>query len=265
LELSLNQITRLVADLKYLGCEAITITGGGEPLMHPDIEDIIGVCHSAGIEVGLVSNGYLLARLSSKTLSQITWCRISCNDKHILESNLLNSITYAVKKGPAVDWAFSYVVTRDFKLSTLSKYIEYANENNFTHIRIVSDLLDLENVIPMTDVKNVVLGSNLDDSRAIYQGRKSYSPGQKECLISLLKPNIGADGKIYPCCGAQYALEEPTFDYSEQMSMGSIEDIREIYEKQANFDGSVCARCYYTNYNDALSMLKSEVNHERFV
>lgn len=258
-ELTLEQIERLCRDLKKMGCEAATITGGGEPLMHKDIKQILNIIYDHGIKIGLVSNGLMLNKLTSKDFDKITWCRVSCADERAFNKD---SIEDAVEMGNNVDWAFSYVVGQKFNPENLNKYIDFANKHDFTHVRVVSDLLDLSNVSGMDEIKRAVI---VDDSRVIYQGRKSFDPGQKGCRISLLKPVIGADGFIYPCCGVQYAHQSEDLDNPESMRMGRIEDIVDIYKKQKFFNGLQCYRCYYKNYNDILGQMVGKMEHLEFV
>jgi len=85
------------------------------------------------------------------------------------------------------------------------------------------------------------------------------------CLLSILKPVIGVDGYIYPCCGTQYALEDPARDYDRAMRMGKIEDLEDIILNQAFFNGSICHKCYYSQYNEALDVMIKGLKHESFV
>ena len=274
LQLSYEDHKEILEKAVKHGCKSVTITGGGEPLMHPKISEIIKLCSNLGIKVGLVSNGMLLSKLNREDMERITWCRISSSD--YLEENLktinktlddwFNIIDGAVKIGSDVDWAFSHVLTKNARCDILAKCIDFANKHNFTHIRIVSDLLDLDNVPDMELVKKILREQlKVDDHLVIYQGRKDHVRGRKKCLISLLKPVIGPDGKIYPCCGTQYALENPSKDYEKTMNMGDAKDIDKLFEEQKFFDGSVCVKCYYEQYNYALEVITSEVKHKEFV
>jgi len=258
-ELTLWEIETLCQNLEHLGCKAATVTGGGEPLMHKDIKLILRCLDDHDIKIGLVTNGLLLNKLNSDDFEKITWCRISCADEREFEGDIIEN---AVACGNKVDWAFSYVVGKNFNPSNLNKYIAFANRYNFTHVRVVSDLLDLSEVKNMDEIKREVV---VDDSRVIYQGRKNFDPGQRDCRISLLKPVVGADGFIYPCCGVQYAHQSEDLDNPESMRMGRIEDIVSIYKKQKFFNGANCYRCYYKNYNDILGQMVGEMEHLKFV
>jgi MoaA/NifB/PqqE/SkfB family radical SAM enzyme len=50
---------RRIDELHRLGATLITISGG-EPLLHPDLDEIIGHIRGHGIMAGMITNGYLL-------------------------------------------------------------------------------------------------------------------------------------------------------------------------------------------------------------
>ena len=257
-ELSFEEIQLIISKFSTLGTKAVTITGGGEPLMHPQINEIINEFYWANIAVGLVSNGTCLNRLTEKSLAQITWIRLSCSDERKFNPKLYKPI---IPLGPYIDWAFSYVATRHFDPDNLSRYIDFANQNNFTHVRVVSDLIDLDSAPLVSTMKTLV---SVPDDLVIYQGRRKYEKGNAKCYISLLKPLIAADGKIYPCCGVQYAKDD-ALSFPDSMCMGNVGVIEDIWGEQKVFDGSRCKRCYYGNYNDILSDLASDIKHLSFV
>jgi len=261
-ELSLEDIKTIMSRAHYCGTRAVTITGGGEPLCHPNIKEIFTYINSLlMISIGLVTNGTLVHKLSEEDWRKITWCRISSADFRNFDDKYAARIQAAVDNGPNVDWAFSHVVGYKPNYDTIKSVIKFANANNFTHVRLVSDLLDLDNVPPMSLIKEKIRGY-VDCSKVIFQERKDSTPGTKKCLISLLKPVVGTNGMLYPCCGTQYAQAKPGRDFGgDDMTMGEAKDIVEIYDKQKNFDGSVCKTCYYSNYNWALDIMTSEMEH----
>lgn len=247
-----------------LGAQALTITGGGEPLMYPHIGDLIRFAVLQGMQAGLVTNGYLLKKADFDALRLLRWCRVSCSDDRAMKP-LLAAVEMAVTEASLVDWAWSYVLTSRFDEDKLVAAVEFANAHKFSHVRVVSDLLNTHLLPPMSYVQDVLKGRGVDDSLVIYQGRKEWEPGAKRCLISLLKPMIATSGDILPCCGVQYAMEETQLDFDKRMVMGRAEDIHQIYSEQAGFDGSRCVRCYYGDYNRLLSIMLDPLEHEEFV
>lgn len=60
---------RRIDKLAALGTTAITFSGG-EPLLHPDVEQLIGKVRSHGILAALITNGYLLTRERIQKLNE---------------------------------------------------------------------------------------------------------------------------------------------------------------------------------------------------
>ena len=203
LTLPFDEVVEMMTLYKSLGMSSLTITGGGETLLYPQMSSLLKVLHNLGVDVGLVTNGSLLHTLSVADLNRIHWCRISASDvlhKNIKIEDWFTSVDSAVSKDSTVGWAFSYVVGAYPNLTLMKKIIQYANEHDFTHVRIVSDLLDL-NVVPnMSAIQGGLLDLGVDVSKVIFQGRKTFKKGFTPCYISLLKPVVGADGLLYACC-----------------------------------------------------------------
>lgn len=260
-ELDIVKLKAFLRQASDLGMEAITITGGGEPLLYRHLSDIIGLCGDLQVKTGLVTNGYLLPRLKG-LIGRFTWIRVSMgNDRDI--TALQTQLDRVIHED--TDWAFSYVIGDALNEENIAWTVRYANKHNFTHVRVVPDLVK-EYKFPVDSITQSVLRHFcINDSKVIYQNRYEFSLGAKQCLISLLKPVIGADGYVYPCCGVQYAMNKNTRDFPKEMRMGKMENFEKIIKAQIPFDGSRCKRCYYDNYNKTLGLAKADYEHEEFV
>jgi len=259
-------VQQVIIDRSVLsGCKAVTITGGGEPTLYPQINELLEYCFEKNVEVGLVSNAYSIDNVSPKTLGGCTWIRISVSDEKGLTAKPRNALETLIPQTPEVDWSFSYVVTAQIDYDKIAEVVRFANKNNFTHVRLVSDLLDLDDVPKMSETRDR-LSKIVDDSLVVYQGRKEYSRGHKRCWISLLKTVVAPDGRLFPCCGVQYSEDPPAMKYSDAMCMGEGTEIYRFNEAQKPFDGSHCDRCYYGNYNELIDLLLSDkLDHMNFV
>ena len=252
---------------KIYGCGSTTITGDGEPLLHPRINDIIVSIKRMNIDVGVVCNGWYLNRLSRKALDSITWMRISLGDKQTPKPEWWWTTISDIASRTKIDMSFSYVLTYEPEIELIEKMIKFANENNFTHIRIVNNIFEADNLaLVMEKVKRTVRKHGIDDSIVIWQSRSTWTHGTKKCYISLLKPVLGSDGYWYSCCGNQYMTANPERRYVYPMSPYRCADgLRDIIENQRYFDGSICVKCYYSNYNYYLGVLLRGIKHRRFV
>ena len=261
LELDFKLACRIIDLCHKLGTKAVTITGGGEPLLYPQFNELLAYFISKNIKVGLVSNGLLL---HTSRLDGITWCRISNGDYRTFSTEYEKNLKETVGKYPGIDWAFSHVVSEFPNLDEIGRIVQFGNENSFTHIRLVSDLFKPENV-PMDPIRKYLREKGINDTRVIYQGRKEYTKGG-DCYICFLKPLIGPDAKVYTCCGVQYALKEPSMDLPPELCLGDALEMDKIISgSNKPFDGKICVKCYYENYNIILKSLLSNIEHQDFL
>jgi len=106
LPVPLNVMFKRVDKLAALGTKIITISGG-EPLLHPNLEDIIRRIRSHGMIAGLISNGYLMTPERIRTLNDagLEFLQISIDNVNpddvsmkslrVLDSKLVNLQRYA--------------------------------------------------------------------------------------------------------------------------------------------------------------------------
>jgi MoaA/NifB/PqqE/SkfB family radical SAM enzyme len=266
LSLTLPEVIRVLDNFKQLGSEAVTITGGGEPTLYPEFDRTVQAAVNMDYSVGLITNGTVLDRVDPRGLNQMVWSRVSCSD-HWDCDKYQAGVRRAVEMAPVPDWGMSYVVGcgATFRIDNFVKCVRLANELGMKYVRVVSDLTYPEKATSMEVVRQVLAINDVDDSIVIYQGRKNTPAGHPRCWISLIKPYIGADGGIYPCCAVQYAKEELSFTTPKDMRMGTIEDIDDIWDEQKPFDGSKCVRCHYHQYNTTWNQLKQGIDHAEFI
>ncbi|MFC2092059.1 radical SAM protein [Elusimicrobiota bacterium] len=75
-----NIFTRRIREMSDFGVKSVMYAGEGEPLMHPDIEDLIETADMCGIDTALTTNGTLLGKLNTENiLKHLKWLRISIN------------------------------------------------------------------------------------------------------------------------------------------------------------------------------------------
>src|SRR5579871_5069162 len=76
-----KEMYRRIDKLGALGTSVVTISGG-EPLMHPELDDVIRRIRANGIIAGLITNGYLLVAERIKRLNRagLEWLQISIDN-----------------------------------------------------------------------------------------------------------------------------------------------------------------------------------------
>jgi len=266
LEMDAEEIMEIIAYFKKLGTKTITITGGGEPTLHPKIREIIQCANDNGIETGLVTNGLLWSKKDidiSVEDRMLTWARVSvietesdydCDRIMIFANNL-----------PSVDVGISFTVARNVNLNTAKRICEIAESLvNITHVRFVQNVYDVEDN-GMAMVENAC--ADITD-KALFLWRRDFTKEKKECLVSLLKPVIDVTGYIYPCCGVQYARDEKKpkdSDWQKDIPDKFIMCHWRDFHKVEAFNGLICKKCYYDNYNKVLQCMISNPMHGDFL
>jgi molybdenum cofactor biosynthesis enzyme MoaA len=72
-----DRIVRLAGELAEAGVRAVILIGGGEPLLHRRIGEVIDVLHDNGIRIGLVTNGTQIDRYIDRLATKLDWVRVS--------------------------------------------------------------------------------------------------------------------------------------------------------------------------------------------
>jgi len=238
-----QHLKEMVKEGKYFGFRAITLSGGGEPLLYNSIEDLIWFIHRQGIEIGLITNGTLLNRIPKTLLNKLTWCRISMSDnRDILNDNIVDII-----RNTDITWGCNYILTENFNRQLLLALLKQAAQLDFEYFRITDDQHN-DNI----ELPNIKL-----PEFAYYFRRNDYMEPGGACYIGLLKPTINVDGLIYPCC-------HPTTMKRLDSKNAIAVSIQELYDKQPVFDGSICLKCPFMQYNRILGKLKS-ITHSAFL
>lgn len=257
-EIPTPELLELVRHFHSLGTRAITLAGGGEPTLHPGFDQLLDLCRDLDIQTGIITNGLRWndKRKDVSANGKLVWARMSVIDSE--------SGTYDVQR------------LRRFS-ENLSKVNVgcYATVTKCTDTGIIVALAELAESLP--NVTHFKLGEDanggapekMDELAALLTGsfakimlhRCTDSPtGTRRCLVSLLRPVVGADGYVYPCCSM--GLETGGRIDTDEYRMCHW---RDFGPDTPHFDGSVCGRCIWTNYNEALAGLTGPLEHERFV
>ena len=94
-----EKMAEIADDLVEMGVEAVTFSGGGEPLIYPHIVDTVERLAAGGIRIGCLSNGSMLkGRVAEAFARHASWIRISI-DGWDDASETLNVTVELVQRG----------------------------------------------------------------------------------------------------------------------------------------------------------------------
>jgi Fe-coproporphyrin III synthase len=109
-----DRMREIVDDLIEMGVEAVTFSGGGEPLIYPYIVETVERLAAGGIKIGALTNGSMLrGKVADAFARHATWLRISIDgwdgrsyarSRQVSEDefdNVLGNLTaFAARKAP---------------------------------------------------------------------------------------------------------------------------------------------------------------------
>lgn len=76
-EIPAQRLLSLTDEIISAGVKAVVLIGGGEPMMHPVIEEVIRRFGEAGVKTGITTNGLYLKKYLAITAEHSSWVRVS--------------------------------------------------------------------------------------------------------------------------------------------------------------------------------------------
>ena len=287
-----EKLVEIAEDLIAIGTQAVTFSGGGEPLLYKTLPDVIQRLATGGIKVASLTNGANLKGNIADAFAQYgTWIRISLDG--------YDDVSYSKARG-VPDGAFTKLLENIRKFTSRSTKcmlgtVFIIDAKNFNHIYDTCSLLK-DSGVSHIKLSGVIVGNSpqennkyhstikkvvtaaiksteqlCDDQFSIINAyhdleERSLEKPYTMCPNLLFRPVIGADCNVYTCQDKAYT---PTG------LLGSIKEtsFREFWfseqnkEKLYSFDPSVSCNhhCVANQGNlNALSFLSLDEDHLPF-
>lgn len=224
-----ERLKQVLNDMAGMGVKAITFSGGGEPLVYPQIADAMKLVLSRGMDLSIITNGQNLSGENAETLAKAKWARISMDSCdagqyarirglpieafRTVSSNISN---FSKIKNKDCELGINFVVNHENAGSVyeMAKYVKGLGVNHIKFTaRITKDLQAYhapfkESVVGQirraqkelsTGAFKIINKYECDfDFCAVFQ--RTYS----KCYMSQVVTVIGADSKVYMCHDKAY-------------------------------------------------------------
>jgi len=215
-------LKKIIDDVHAINTDAITISGDGEPWLHPQIEKIISYIKNKDLHLTINTNLTFPSlktlksfsktdklRVNAASLSESLYCKIHDTNSNVYK-NLIRNLTIIkrisdINAKPKV--TIVYIVTKlnymllPKMISSLQKYgithieIELMEEKKFTRQLSLNSkqISEFRRLIGNIQKKNIKIECNFD----LAKNQKNLC---KECYIPYLNSRIEIDGTVAFCC-----------------------------------------------------------------
>ncbi len=202
--IALPVIQKYVTDLMTRGLKAVILTGGGEPTIYKDFNELVVWLHRLGIKVALITNGTQSGRVSPRAWKCFTWIRVSLNvfegwqDKIRIPTELLSDKCTV---------GCSMVYTPEHRLDTLLKASQVADAVKAKYVRVLPNcLLPQDKLMAQHEALDRDFQA-IGDMRFFQQHKSHAAPACGTCHQSYFRPYLseaistesGEPGTVYPC------------------------------------------------------------------
>lgn len=159
----------------------------GEPLMHPDLDDILKLCNKYNKKVNITTNGTLLSKRDILIKNKVRQVNISLHN--MAYENLLDVLNYSYELAKNnIYVVYRFWVYNDLEKSTINEILKY-----YDRLDLINDN---SNNIKINDYVYI----NKDEMFIWPSLNNNINNIKGTCLG--LKTHIGilSDGTIIPCC-----------------------------------------------------------------
>ena len=223
-----EKMMEILYDLSRIGTKAITYSGGGEPLMHPDIVEIMRRTLELGLDLSIITNGQNLAKERAEVLAKAKWVRVSMDytdgeqmkrfrnvPEKSFDAVIRNINKFAAIKDKTCDLGVNYIVHRS-NYKNLWGYTQLLKEAGVENVRFspmyVPDFYDYHKEIADEVNEQLAKIQTICDDRFTVNSTYNITPGSShshtrsynKCFIMQTVPVIGADLKVYACHNKAY-------------------------------------------------------------
>ncbi len=285
-KLTLERFLSFIDECKATGLKAITFSGGGEPLSHPEIDQMMQKATDSQIEFGVITN--LSVKIDHNILKHAVWVRVSLDAANIDThthlhrpkgnrpdfDRVLENITKLRQASPSLDIGVNFIIQPEnyhqiFEAAMLVKHL------GASYVRFVPAIssvpIDYTTFWPEIEKQQKAARNLADASFMVYTQQERFLALEKKpknysfCYKQKIHPLLGADGIIYPCCQLKYY---------PQHALGNIykNSFTEIWNGDqrktwlAALDVQKCPACWFDQTNELIEyMLSENPPHVNFV
>jgi len=251
-DLTMEQIKNVVGTFKSFGLKAVILSGGGDPTMFPQINELIEYLYFQGLQIGIITNGVALNRtIKSNNLKLLTWVRISINSFDYLPDIEIPQLSNKTVLGFSYIW--NSLTKKDILERIREKIKQISLNNKVTYVRLLPDCNLKTTELEEAHKKLRKVAEELGEP-FFHQYKTHNMP--LECHLGRLHPVLYTDGYIYPC--DSLVLNSPADDkkFHRDFALCRWDEVKDFYSKKIDgslLDTNKCPHCVFARQNLLIS------------
>jgi MoaA/NifB/PqqE/SkfB family radical SAM enzyme len=264
-ELTTYQAMNTIDQFAKLGTKGLEITGGGDPLLHPAVNEIVTYGKFKGMSIGLISNG--LAYDKFHEWDKLDWIRLSSHVLNEGKEKQVELFSNAIKEAqshPNLDVGSVHIYTGNDYF--LMKVVKFMDEHKVP-TRITPDLTkDPETIRKgMKHAKDLMENVWHSQYSFVSDFNMQFERNTQNCFQRLIKPYIHPNGVVYECPGASFSPEN-FCNVDDKYKVCSIDDIFKTYSdpKILETKSYGCKFCKYQPSNELINDIVTETKDNDF-
>lgn len=286
-----ERIIELIREFKEGGVNSLVFLGGGEPTIHPNLEEIIEATNDSGLEYGIITNGSRLDRIIPyKNSPELKWIRVSLDaakentwikihrPRDVMKygfKHILDVVKDLKNDRPDFLRGLSFIVGRE-NYQEIYDFIKLGKELGVNNVRIgleygkgfgkrntdiaPSSIEQIKRGKIDFEAEEFTVFDKVSERRKDIHSDRDYST----CGFKELSTNLGADLNLYTCCFGKYANSYKIGSLKEM----SFKELWFSYRKKfiERFDVSKCPPCWYGETNRILEYVtQKDAPHSNFI
>lgn len=255
--IQLGTIKNYVSTLMKYGLKAVILTGGGEPTLYPQFNELVHWLLEKKLSVALITNGTNIDKVDSELWNYFSWVRISLN----FFPNYKNVIRFPHIKG-VLGTSMVYIGQSVKDLKDLSEFLP---ADRVKYIRVLPNCLhDQETLIDEHKKISAIL-KQVGDKRFFQQFKIHETPRTSICHQAYFRPYLSEvnGGTVFPC--DSLVLNDAQAHFNEKYAICPAADIEKFLNREIkmNFNPLTdCRGCVFAgNINLLDDWICKGINH----
>lgn len=280
-ELSWEEIERIADGLCELDCKGVILSGGGEPLLHPQFIQALEFLKERGLKIGINTNGLALDRAKAEAITKsCEYCRISldCGEAglyrkthgmdekalSVVLDNIRNLAAINRKTGSSLSLGTGFLTGKE-TVRQMESFVKLSKEcgADFAQFRpFQEDMTDIsveyERLRQKYEDKSFRVLASIQKYEAFQGGMaKPYD----HCRGLFFSTVITANARVYACL---HHRQDPRYLIGDMREGKSFADIWNSYRKWQVFEEIDVQGCPSFCRNDAINRTLDGLNDRIF-